>query len=176
MPSFDSGDDFVWIGGPSEGLGLLIVLFDYLARKIGLSHNSADPNRCREIAEHLVRRDENEVEDEHGQRVSDVFHEADFIVNTDLKEVSSETQIARFVDLVFGSNSISPTKSEYGVYAAKTASLRSIDLSRQVGAAIFSLAGEIITLGANEVPKADGGTYWCDDSQDNRDFCRGEDS
>jgi hypothetical protein len=28
VPSFDSGDDFVWIGGPSEGLGLLIVLFE----------------------------------------------------------------------------------------------------------------------------------------------------
>ena len=28
MPSFDSGDDFVWIGGPSEGLGLLIILFE----------------------------------------------------------------------------------------------------------------------------------------------------
>ena len=28
MPSPDGGDDFVWIGGPGEGLGLLIVLFE----------------------------------------------------------------------------------------------------------------------------------------------------
>jgi deoxycytidylate deaminase len=131
---------------------------DNLARKIALSHNSADSNRYRDLAESLVRRDENEIEDEHGQRVSDVFHEADFIVNTDLYEVPSEVQITRLVDLIFGSNSISPTKSEYGLYIAKSASLRSVDLSRQVGAAIFSQAGEIVTLGANEVPKAGGGT------------------
>src|SRR5271170_8269448 len=28
MPSPDGGDDFVWIGGPGEGLRLLIVLFE----------------------------------------------------------------------------------------------------------------------------------------------------
>jgi deoxycytidylate deaminase len=149
---------------------------DNLARKIALSHNSADSNRYRDLAERLVRRDENEIEDEHGQRVSDVFHEADFIVNTDLSEVPSEIQITRLVDLIFGSNSISPTKSEYGLYIAKSTSIRSVDLSRQVGAAIFSQAGEIVTLGANEVPKAGGGTYWCDDDHDNRDFRREEDS
>ena len=28
MPSFDGGDDFVWISGPVEGLRLLVVLFE----------------------------------------------------------------------------------------------------------------------------------------------------
>ncbi|HEX4765824.1 MAG TPA: deaminase, partial [Lichenihabitans sp.] len=37
------------------------------------------------------------------------------------------------------------------------------DLSRQVGAAIFSKLGEVISLGCNEVPKAPGGTYWIDE-------------
>src|SRR5690606_19006481 len=45
---------------------------------------------------------------------------------------------------------------------AKVAALRTLDLSRQVGAAIFSSGGEVISLGANEVPKAGGGTYWAD--------------
>lgn len=34
-----------------------------------------------------------------------------------------------------------------------------------MGAAIFSKRGEVISLGCNEVPKADGGTYWSDDDQ-----------
>jgi deoxycytidylate deaminase len=59
---------------------------------------------------------------------------------------------------------------------AKAASLRSLDLSRQVGAAIFSKQGEVLTLGSNEVPKANGGTYWCDDPFDDRDYKRGLDS
>ena len=28
MPSFNGGDDFVWIGGPGEGLRLFVVLFE----------------------------------------------------------------------------------------------------------------------------------------------------
>ena len=42
------------------------------------------------------------------------------------------------------------------LYAAAAASYRSIDLSRQVGAAIFLKAAEIISLGYNELPKAKG--------------------
>lgn len=155
---------------------------DNLARKIANSHHSADPTRYRDAAEHLVRTDENEIEDQHGQRVSDVFHEADYIVNTDVNKDSVanketvKTQIDRFIDLIFGSNAISPTKAEYGLYTAKSASLRAIDLSRQVGAAIFTQEGEIISLGANEVPKSGGGTYWADDPYDDRDYKRNQDS
>ena len=81
----------------------------------------------------------------------------------------------RFCELIFGSNEISPTKLEYGMYAAKGAALRSMDLSRQVGAAIFTSRGEKLSLGSNEVPKAGGGTYWPDDDVDDRDFKRGGD-
>jgi deoxycytidylate deaminase len=59
------------------------------------------------------------------------------------------------------------------MYAAKGAALRSLDLSRQVGAAIFTSNGEILSLGSNEVPKAGGGTYWPDNDNDDRDFKRG---
>ncbi len=55
------------------------------------------------------------------------------------------------------------------MYAARSAALRSADLSRQVGAAIFSDEGEIITQGCNEVPKAFGGTYWDTEDPDFRD-------
>ncbi len=61
------------------------------------------------------------------------------------------------------------------MYIAKSASLRTADLSRQVGAAIFSEDGEVISLGSNEVPKAGGGTYWTDDPKDARDYKSGFD-
>ena len=65
---------------------------------------------------------------------------------------------------------------EYGMFAAKSAALRTSDLSRQVGAAIFTHSGESITLGSNEVPKANGGTYWPDEEFDDREFKRDHDS
>jgi hypothetical protein len=46
---------------------------------------------------------------------------------------------------------------KYGLFLAKAAALRTLDLSRQVGAAIFSNQGEIIALGSNEVPRPEGG-------------------
>jgi cytidine deaminase len=61
------------------------------------------------------------------------------------------------------------------MYMAKSASLRSSALTRQVGASIFRPAGEIISLGCNEVPKAGGGTYWSGDVLDKRDFVEGRD-
>ena len=149
---------------------------DYLSRKFSESKNSAEANRYRSDAESLVQQDENEVEVPHGQRVGKIFHDADFIINSDLNTPNVETQVNRFCELIFGSNSISPTKFEYGMFLAKAAALRTLDLSRQVGAAIFSQAGEIISLGSNEVPKALGGTYWSDDQFDDREYVRQIDS
>ncbi len=149
---------------------------DNLSSKIASSHNSVDANSYRGSAEGLVRKDDHETEDVHGQRVTEIFHDADFIVNSDLSDPSVGDQINRFIDLIFGSNSLSPTKMEYGMYAARSASLRTLDLSRQVGAAIFTQSGEIICQGTNEVPKAGGGTYWCDDPHDDRDYKRKQDS
>jgi deoxycytidylate deaminase len=62
------------------------------------------------------------------------------------------------------------------MFIAKSAALRTLDLSRQVGAAIFTPDGEIISLGSNEVPKAGGGTYWPDEKYDDRDYKRMYDS
>ena len=84
-------------------------------------------------------------------------------------------KVDRFISALFGLNDISPTKTEYGMYAAKAASLRSADLSRQVGAAIFSQDGELITQGCNEVPKAFGGNYWDTEEPDYRDVKLGSD-
>ena len=83
--------------------------------------------------------------------------------------------VERFMQAFFGRADIGPTKIEYGMYAAKSASLRSSDLSRQVGAAVFSGDGELITQGCNEVQKAFGGTYWDGEEPDHRDVKLGYD-
>lgn len=148
---------------------------DSLARKFAISDHVTGHLKYRHLAESLVQDDENEVGKIHGQRVAKIFHDADFIANLDV-ETSIETQVDRFCELLFGSNQISPSRQEYGLFLAKAAALRSLDLSRQVGAAIFAESGEIISLGSNEVPRAGGGTYWADDPFDDRDFKRKSDS
>lgn len=112
-----------------------------------------------ELARSLVRKDKHERDDEFGQRVEEVFHLGDVFV-PGKGEQKIEYTVSRFINAFFGSNKITPNKYEYGMYAATGAALRSSDLSRQVGAAIFSKEGEVIAMGCNEVPKAKGGTYW----------------
>jgi deoxycytidylate deaminase len=148
---------------------------DYLSRKFASSENLSHAQKFRNAAETLIQDDENEAANIHGQRVGKIFHDADVIISADALE-SVDDQVRRFCELIFGSNSISPSRSEYGMFLAKAAALRSLDLSRQVGAAIFSVTGEIISLGSNEVPKADGGTYWSGEMFDDRDFIRKIDS
>lgn len=148
---------------------------DAFAQRIARDHKSTDLDKYRSTADQLIKLDEDQEEDQNGQRVRDVFHLADFIINIDIPATQSE-QLDRFIKLIFGATNLSPTPIEYGMYLAKGASLRSLDLSRQVGAAIFSKKHEIITLGCNEVPKGGGGTYWAQNSsEDARDFKWGSD-
>jgi deoxycytidylate deaminase len=151
---------------------------DNLSRRFAEGQNRGNALTYRGPAEEIVQRDENESDEKHGQRVSRIFHDADVIVNSDKGEEDVDRQVRRFCDLLFGSNRISPNKNEYGMFAAKAAALRTLDLSRQVGVAIFSKDGEIISMGSNEVPKAGGGTYWSDDpeAKDDRDYQRGYDA
>jgi deoxycytidylate deaminase len=145
-----------------------------LRRKIKESHASGAGIDFSPEAESLIRRDMSEEGKKHGQRVRDAFHLADVIIDVNDTE-NAKADIERFVKLLFGFNFVTPTHDEHGMYVAKVASLRSADLSRQVGAAIFTQAGEAITLGANEVPKPGGGTYFEGDKPDFRDFAQGLD-
>lgn len=152
---------------------------DFLSARFANTSNSANRNSFRARAEEIVQIDYNEAANEsgdHGQKVVKIFHDGDFIINIDKGKENVTQQIRRCVELIFGANDISPTKLEYAMYIAKAAALRSLDLSRQVGAAIFSQGGEVVSLGCNEVPKAGGGTYWCDDGVDDRECVRGEDT
>lgn len=141
-------------------------------------HNemTRDHSECEKDAIELIKIDHDEAEFDHGQKVSKVFHLGDVFVDAQNKE-STELTIRRFVEAFFGHNGKSPSHDEYGMYLAAAASLRSIDLSRQVGASIFSDSGEILALGCNEVPKPLGGTYWGEDTPKvHRDFDEGKDA
>lgn len=122
----------------------------------------------------IITRDQDEGADAHGQHLRDTFHLADVFVDG-ISRDQMRQGLDRFFQAFFGRVDIGPTKWEYGMYAAKAASLRSTDLSRQVGAAIFSEDGEVITQGCNEVPKAFGGTYWDGEEPDFRDVQLGYD-
>lgn len=141
-----------------------------LAEKIAESHAVSRPNHEHEnLSRKLVLRDEDEDGVPSGQRIRDTFPLADVFLNIDDIDDAKLT-LDRFLDALFGSNRISPTRDEYAMYIAKSASFRSLDLSRQVGAAIFSPQCEIISLGCNEVPRHGGGTYWFSDPLDRRDY------
>jgi deoxycytidylate deaminase len=99
----------------------------------------------------LIARDA-ESEQKHGQQTRKTFELADVWVRDD-------KQLCRFLDLVFGDTFQTPTDDEDGMALAYTSSLRSADLSRQVGAAIVSHTGEVIATGRNEVPAPGGGQY-----------------
>jgi deoxycytidylate deaminase len=151
---------------------------DYLAGEFARAESLGTNDSFRSKAEAIIQVDQNEAGNTHGQRVSSIFHNGDLILNSDNSDGELEDQVTRFTDLLFGSNKVSPTRAEYGMFVAKSAALRTLDLSRQVGAAVFSPDGEVVSMGSNEVPKARGGTYWCDDPKkfDDRDYVREHDS
>jgi cytidine deaminase len=145
-----------------------------LKRKIRAAHGDRSKVNVVTVVEDLIARDQHEERVLYGQRVRETFPLADVVIDGNDKKKSGDA-IRRSIQLFFGNNFITPTRDEYGMYLAKAAALRSADLSRQVGAAIFSSNGEIITLGANEVPKPGGGTYFEGDEPDHRDFAQGVD-
>lgn len=137
----------------------------------------------KENAQELVDRDSCEAL-KHGQHTTDTFHLSDFFINIDGDMDKLNNDIWRILDLIFGSPYITPTFDEYAMYMAFSASLRSADLSRQVGA-VITQNSNILSTGANDIPKAGGGLYWpiyndknkkVDDEKDGRDYKRGIDS
>lgn len=124
---------------------------------------------CEAHADKLMVTDQNEREEKRGQRISKIFHLGDVFFDGTSEE-SLEKSSQRFVKALFGRNNVAPTKDEFGSYMAKAASLRSVDLSRQVGAAISSSDGDLISVGCNEVPKSGGGNYWDEDHNKKRDI------
>jgi deoxycytidylate deaminase len=130
-------------------------------------------------AEKLMERDEHEEGNEWGQRVRKTFPLADVFVRVtgdlEIDRNAIDAQLERYLDLLFGDKLHTPTRDEYGMYLAAAGSLRSGQLARQVGACILSKAGDVLAVGTNEVPAAEGGSYWEGDQDDSRDHRRDQD-
>jgi Deoxycytidylate deaminase len=164
----------------SNGFFLIGVHADHTRR-----HNylTKDKSISEEQASKLIDRDADE-RDDYGQHTRDTYHLSDFFVDYNGNSDSLKKQIWRVFDLLFGKPYITPTFDEYAMFMAFSASLRSADLSRQVGA-VLTKNQCIISTGANDVPKAHGGLYWPEineetqeivDAKDGRDYMKGEDS
>lgn len=146
-----------------------------IAQRIAKSYLGRKPENTPEaLAKILIDRDENEEDSLH-QNVRDCFPLGDFFVSSSNKE-QMRKQIRRFLHLTFGNRFHTPSIDEHGIFQASSAALRSADLNRQVGAAIVRSTGEIIAVGCNDVPKANGDQYWENDYNDARDFTLGFDS
>ncbi|SET67787.1 Deoxycytidylate deaminase [Nitrosospira multiformis] len=115
--------------------------------------------------EAIIRRDYSEEED-YGQKVRGVFYQADYFVRNDQENTNRLKQgITRFVEIIFGASVHTPTTDESSMYAAYAEAAKSACLSRQVGAAIVSINGELIGSGRNDVPRFGGGLYSEDDGE-----------
>ena len=138
-----------------------------LEGRIRDEHLLMTPSEVEAAADQLLRRDEGR-EKSSSQNLADTFHQADVFVDarTDAR-LTDSTQ--RFVDLLFGTRLITPSRDEYGMFHALCSAMRSSSLSRQVGTAISNEDGEVVAMGTNEVPLAGGGFYWDDDDEDDRD-------
>jgi deoxycytidylate deaminase len=141
---------------------------DALAARIARSKN-INAEKCFAAAEAIIDRDEFESEIVFGQNVRDTFPLADIFLDADNKDAIAQS-VERAVSIVFGHPFETPTRAEIGMQLARTAALRSADLSRQVGYAACSDDGQVIALGTNEVAKPGGGLYWADSSDAARDF------
>lgn len=126
-----------------------------------------------EELERLIARDDKE-EEKFGQQTRNVFQLSDAFATTDDNNRLSN-QLGRIIDLLFSHPTTTPTAEEYAMFMAYTASIRSADLSRQVGAVITNSQDDIISTGANDVPKFGGGLYWPSNA-DYRDHILGHDS
>lgn len=134
-------------------------------------------------ANELIRTDEDESFD-HGQKTRDTYHLADFFLNLGSNNDQVKNCLQRFLELIFSHPYKNPTFDEFAMFMAFNSSVRSGDLSRQVGA-VISREKQIIATGANDVPKSGGGLYWAEvdeasgkveDDQDGKDYTREGDS
>lgn len=123
-------------------------------------------------AKELFNVDNDEQKDtEAGQKVVKIFSKSDVFFSDN----SSHDSIHRFLDLIYSSPFVSPTKSEIHMNLAFSASLKSIDLSRQVGSVIVDDAGNVMSTGSNDVPKFGGGQYSDEDLNKHPDWKLGFD-
>lgn len=155
-------------GGSFHLIGLYASPAD---RKAELLSRSRGMTEC--DATEALRRDEDESGHTHGQKTRDTFQLADVFVSWGTQP--DVDGLDRFLNLVFGHPTITPTLDEHRMFLAFASATRSGELSRQVGAVLTDSHGDILATGSNDVPRRGGGTYW-PTNDDQRDYVKGHDS
>lgn len=139
------------------------------------SHGTKKPKDCQVQAEQVIVRDEQEEGERYGQEVRKAYPLADYFIDAS-DDACLGISVERSIDIIFGAPFETPTIDEFGMAVANVSSLRSAELGRQVGAAIVSDRGEVVTTGTNEVPLFGGGHFWPSPMEprnaraDNREF------
>lgn len=93
-----------------------------------------------------------------------------FFANNYDKQTKIPAECQRFLNLLFQETIETPRQDEYGMHLAAMAADKSACLSRQVGSAILTKEGTVISTGCNDVPQFGGGLYSSESLQDNRCF------
>ncbi|MBF4253574.1 cytidine deaminase, partial [Vibrio anguillarum] len=164
----------------SKGFFLIGIHSNEKRRKEFLENNKSMSNSEATL---LIQRDADES-DKHGQHTRDTYHLSDFFIDFGANRDKAQHDIWRTLDLMFGKPYVTPTFDEFAMFMAFSSSLRSADLSRQVGA-VMTKNKNIIATGANDIPQFGGGLYWPEydssgvkiiDKDNGRDWKRGFDS
>ncbi len=159
---------------PAE-VDLLRLLYGNMFYVVGILSNRNDRIKnlrkddiTEEQAIKLINRDKKE-DQKHKQQLEKTLKESDYFIR---HKPDSKSDIKPHVDrlnsLIHGQKGITPTLEESGMFAAYSASLSSACMSRQVGAAICSPEGTVISTGCNDAPEGGGGLYTSDSEHDKR--------
>lgn len=140
-----------------------------LAARLGRERDESDGLSNLALADKLLRRDEEDPDNDWGQSLQKAFGRADAFLWIRSGH-GTRDQVTRLVELWFQQPFTTPTRDEQAMYHASAAQYRSAAAGRQVGVAIVDGDGEVLVTGTNEVPKPGGGQYWPGDSPDYRDF------
>lgn len=124
---------------------------------IQLSAYSSDKSVKDELSKHynedeieeIINRDHCENKS-YGQDIENCFSKAHYFISEDVSKPLLD-QVERFLKILSCHPFIQPTYDEYFMAHANLASLRSMDLTRQVGAAIVDKNNRLISIGYNEV-------------------------
>ncbi len=150
------GDAFVLIG----------VVCEEEKRIIRLGSKYGDAGRS--AALDFMKRDA-DASEKHGQHVGDAFHLSDYFIDNTVDRLNKDgsanlewdvsEKLSRLVKIVTHSDLVRPFIAETAMYHAVGTQMQSACLSRQVGAAVVDINGNLISTGTNEAPKAGGGVY-----------------
>ncbi len=134
-----------------------------------------------EVTRELIDRDAEDSVNKYGQQVNKTFHLSDYFVDNTISAEHAEgfrlpDTLKEVFEKLFTRKTYHPSRDEQGLYFADAAATGSACLSRQVGAAIVDENGNILSVGRNDVPKANGGLYDSDndDNEEGRCYLRGE--